>query len=289
MLVIRPPTIAFLGFVIASLSVAGSHWLDRDEPQSLVSSAVEGGLSNGSQHDLAGALTVDTGRLDGNGDMVLAGRALPGATVVIVGDPTTPQGVAADSHGEWVQVADLESPIVSKILTIRQTHQDEASEAQVLVIATGAERNGAAGVIAAARSVEGIVSILQPSHTTSAQIQWIEQDAAGRMVLGGCAESGGAWEVDMDGTPLGRAVSGTHGDWYLSTIAPAQGEHHFRLRRVGGHNHGAVVADITWRAWDRATLLGQSSQIAAVSAGWQVINTEPEGGSYRLFIADAGI
>ncbi|WP_119419469.1 LysM peptidoglycan-binding domain-containing protein [Desertibaculum subflavum] len=155
---------------------------------------------------------------------VIAGRAAPGATV-IVSTPTRELGrVKADPRGEWVLVPDL--PLESGSRELRLAAQFDGQEpvsspdtVVVVVPVCGPDDQGQQA-IAVLTPQTGASRLMQvPSRgeelkaTKGLSLDSVDYDEKGDVRLSGRAEPGATVQVYINNKPVGTAVADAAGHW----------------------------------------------------------------------------
>ena len=108
----KPLVIAAIGAATIGAAITVNEFLWQDEVvetaaiQPAAEKAVSGGPAKGPEGGPAGTQgpSFDVIRVEPGGDAVMAGRAKPGSTVVIMADGKPIGEVTADGRGEWVFV-----------------------------------------------------------------------------------------------------------------------------------------------------------------------------------------
>ena len=208
--------------------------------------------------DNAGLPSFDVVRIDPEGDAVMAGRALPGSTVIIL-DGGKPIGeVKADGRGEWVFVPKNPLPPGSRELSLemRVAGKDPVLSKDVVVLVVpkrgqdvaGRDTDKPSGALALKVPKQGGGStVLQTpggSGPTTISIDAIDYDDDGRLNLSGRAPPGWAVNVYLDNSFIGRAKADDNGQWRLtpgSVIHPG----FYTLRADQVDDSGKVMARVS--------------------------------------------
>ncbi len=166
----------------------------------------------------------DIVRVDKDGNVVIAGRATPGCTI-IVRDGTTEVGrTTADQSGEWVLVPEAALTPGSRELTLVAECAGSAPvEAERLVAVVVPERaDQGALAVAVPREGTGASEVLQRPGAAGA-IGSIDYDSDGNTVLSGKAAPGSTVQVYLDNELVGTATADAEGNWTLTlkdTVPP---------------------------------------------------------------------
>lgn len=178
----------------------------------------------------------DVVRVGPNGDTVIAGRAVPGSTVVIL-DNGKPIGQAiADGRGEWVFVPDKPLSPGSRQLSLKMTvpggETVVSDDVVVLVVPerdkdiAGRDSKMPSGALALKTSRAGGASTLMQSPggapAKGLRIETLDYDDAGRLVISGRADAKAQVNVYLDNIYIGRATADESGLWRLSPEKPVK-------------------------------------------------------------------
>jgi LysM repeat protein len=182
--------------------------------------------------------SFDVVRIDAKGNTVMAGRAAPGAVVVILDDDREIARVTADQNGEWVFTPDTPLPAGAHQLSLKveQPGGPALVSANVVVMSVP-EQGGEVLIVEQARD-GGKSRVLQgpdaPAELKTLTVDAVDYDSAGKITLGGKAEPGAVVQVYLDNTFIGRALADQSGNWQVepeATVAP--GSHTLRADQVG--------------------------------------------------------
>ncbi|UYN93308.1 MAG: LysM peptidoglycan-binding domain-containing protein [Enhydrobacter sp.] len=202
--------------------------------------------------------TFDVARIETDGRAVIAGRAAPGAKVVLLdGGKEIASGVA-DARGEWVILAQ-DPPLSpgSHELRIVQHIAGRApvTSEQVVIALVPAPQTAAApsgGTVAAnpppSAKDETLVMIAPPAgpatllqspsaggvpKANDLQLLTLDYDERGQVTVTGKAEPGTSVRVYMNDTLAGESVAGADGRWRVTPSQPIEpGNHTLRLDRL---------------------------------------------------------
>ncbi len=239
----KPLLIASIGAVAVAGAIAVNVALLRDEVSGTREAgqqsrqAVAPSVAGGERAPMTGVTkpSFDVVRVDPAGDAVMAGRALPGSTVVIL-DNGRPIGKAkADGRGEWVFVPTSPLKAGSRQLTLEMEVAGGAPVASddvvVLVVPerdkdiAGRPADERAGALALrVPRGDGAAQLLQsPSginKSGSLSVDVIDYDDKGQLAISGRAAPGARVNVYLDNRFIGRADADAKGDWRLQPEAP---------------------------------------------------------------------
>lgn len=203
--------------------------------------------------------TFDVVRVNPEGDTVIAGRAEPGSTVVILEGDIAIGQANADERGEWVFVPEAPLEPGSRRLSLETRIEGQPSvpsESDVVLVVpepgediAGRPSTGGAGVLAlkVPRGADGPASVLQaPAESEKSGplgIDVVDYEAAKDVTISGRSVPGSSVRVYLDDTLLGEAVADASGQWSLSPgHAPASGDHTLRADQVA--EGGKVIARV---------------------------------------------
>lgn len=182
--------------------------------------------------------SFDVVRIGPGGSAVIAGRADPGAEVVIRDGEAEIGRVIADRRGEWVFVPDDPLPPGARILALRARNADggvTGSEAPVALVVP--DREGPDTPAIALDLAPGGKGLLQPPPAPAGAPE-MSIDVATRLgdsglYLFGRAPLGARLHVYFDDRLLGRSLTDAQGRWRLAaevTVRP--GDHRLRADHV---------------------------------------------------------
>ena len=279
----QPLVIAGIGVVVVAAAITLNYALWQEEvddtPQAgpaAASTASPAAPSTPAKPQEAapdpGPPSFDVVRIDPKGDTVMAGRARPGSTVIIMDGDKIIGRVTADSRGEWVFVPDKPLEPGSRRLSLETRSAGQApvrSESDVVLVVpekgkdiAGRETTGEtqALVLKVPRTGRGASTVLQrpqvaaeisgPQRPQAAGrksglfVDTIDYDDAGRLAISGRAAPGARVQLYLDGRFIGGAESDGDGRWSLTpdtTVAP--GLYTLRVDRVDAA--GRVLARVS--------------------------------------------
>ena len=187
-----------------------------------------------------GAPSFDVVRIDPKGNLVMAGRAQPGATVIILDGDKEIGRVTADAHGEWLYLPTTPVAPGTRQFSLKMPRpggKDLLS--QNVVVMSVPERNGEVLVVEQSRD-GGKTRVLQgPTAPAGAlAVQSVDYGSDGRFAVGGKADAGATIQLYLDNAFLGRAVADSDGQWEIDPKAKATvGDHVIRADQVGPNNN----------------------------------------------------
>ena len=181
----------------------------------------------------------DVVRVDEDGNVVIAGRATPGCTIIIRDGETEVGRTSVDRAGEWVLVPDdALTPGARELTLVAECEGAEPLNADRVVALVVPERSGSALAVAVPR--EGEVQVLQRPGP-AAVVGKIDYDEAGRSNLSGMAAPNSTVRVYLDNELVGTTQADGDGAWSLTLEReiPA-GNYTLRVDQV--HPDGTVLA-----------------------------------------------
>jgi LysM domain len=183
----------------------------------------------------------DVVRINPSGDTVIAGRADPGATVILRDGEAVLGQVVADGRGEWVFVPETPLQPGAHRLDLEMWTGDgpktrSAEEVLVVVPKAGEDVAGdtAAGVTQplALRipRESGPATVLQKpgagADEATLVIDTVDYDEQGHLAIGGRAPPSSQVRLMIDGTRVGEAVTDADGRWLITPKGSISSELH---------------------------------------------------------------
>lgn len=169
----------------------------------------------------------DVVRIDPQGNTVIAGRAAPDSTVVILDDGQEIGRVTADGRGEWVFLPDQPLPPGSRELTLSSVGPDgtETPSEEVVVLVVPEDASGRTLALRAGR--DGAPSqLIQGAGPLAEQgalaLDVVDYDETGHLTVSGRAEPGAVVQIYLDNDFVGRTTAEAEtGAWTVSPDTPA--------------------------------------------------------------------
>lgn len=182
----------------------------------------------------------DVVRIDPQGNTVIAGRAAPNSTVIILDDDREVGRVTADARGEWVFLPDQPLPPGSRELTLRAIAPDGSETQSEDVVVLVVPEDAGSRTLALRPGREGEASrLLQGAAPLAEQgalaLDVVDYDDEGRLSISGRAAAGSTVQLYLDNEFIGRTTAGQqNGRWAVSPDARAEvGEHTLRADMLG--------------------------------------------------------
>ncbi len=228
----RPLIIAVIGVVVVAIAIGLNFvvpW-STDTPDK-ASAPPEAVTTPPGEAAVTGpaAPVFDVVRVSPRGDTVIAGRAVPGSTVVIKDNGDELGRVVADERGEWVFVP--EKPLAEGDRQLSLEMHVEGSEpvpsdtVVVLTVPEGAEQ---ALAVQVPRQGSGPTTVMQmpvageeAGETFKLTVDAVDYDDAGRLSISGRAAPGAVLQVYLDNRFIGKAKAGEDGHWIHTPDAVA--------------------------------------------------------------------
>jgi nucleoid-associated protein YgaU len=210
------------------------------------------------------APSFDVVRIARDGRAVMAGRAAPGATVIIMDGDREVGRVKADPRGEWVFTLDKPLEPGSRELSLRANNpggaEKEGEAPVVLVVPERTQESPGKSTASAAGSNEalaikvnpgGAVQLLQVPASSAGSgpvsVDVVNFDGQGNLSVAGRAAPQSNIQVYLDNELLGSTTSDAKGGWSLSVAHPMNpGDHTVRADQVGGDGKVTARADISF-------------------------------------------
>ena len=231
--------------------------------------------------------TFDVVRVSPTGDTVIAGRAAPGATVIIKDGQTEIGRITADDKGEWVYLPSDPLPPGNRYLSLETVGPDGKilTSPDVVVLAVP-ERTDTGPLVAEERTTEplairmpregeGPSSLIQGDGPQKIEfdISAVDYTPAGRVIVSGRAPTGDSVALYMDATPLGTAQPDAQNRWSLTLkdkVSP--GVHKLKAERISPA--GKVLG--------RVSIPFRQEEIMPNLAAGQVVVVQPGNSLWRI-------
>ncbi|MBF0130918.1 MAG: LysM peptidoglycan-binding domain-containing protein, partial [Alphaproteobacteria bacterium] len=192
---------------------------------------------------------------------VIAGRAAPGAVVVILDGATELGRVDADGRGEWVFVPQERLPPGQRELSLTASVAGGEPLASKDVVVLSVPESPDSGTALAVRMDRegGRTLVLQGSGTVDGgkapTIDAVDYRAEGEVSLSGRAKPGSVVQVYVDNLLFGSAQTGADGRWAMEpTPGIAAGPHTVRVDQIGEAGRVEGRAEIPFERAEPSTI-----------------------------------
>lgn len=202
--------------------------------------------------------TFDVVRVSPTGDTVLAGRAAPGATVIIKDGQTEIGRIQADEKGEWVYLPSDPLPPGNRYLSLETMGPNgEILASPDVVVLAVPERTDTGPLVAQERTTEPLA--IQMPRTGEGPSRLIQGDGpqkiefdisavdytpAGKVIVSGRAPAGAQVQLSLGNKVLGTVAADDDGQWSL-TLKDDAGPGVHTLKAVQLDADGKAVAQVT--------------------------------------------
>jgi hypothetical protein len=199
------------------------------------------------------APAFDIVRVTPEGSTIIAGRAQPGAEVVVREGEREFGKARADRRGEFVMVPDAKLQPGGRELTLSARPHNggpeiTSGESVIIVVPPPPDAGTARTAVAVLVPKDTAPTrILQPpraaDRSSRLALETVDYDENGEIRFSGSAKPSTALRVYVDNQPVGDATADANGRWTLSPRRPvAQGVHQFRVDQLA--QTGKVVSRV---------------------------------------------
>ena len=191
------------------------------------------------------APSFDVARIGADGRAVIAGRATPGAKIVLLDGGKEIARSEADNRGEWVVIVQ-DSPLVPGPHELRVVQHIEgrapvtSEQVVVAVVPTPADNaSKKEDTLVMISPPSGAATLLQPPTAVGVpksgdlQVSTMDYDERGQTTITGKAAPGATVRAYLDDKPVAEGKAGADGQWRLAPADPIDaGEHRLRVDRL---------------------------------------------------------
>jgi hypothetical protein len=224
------------------------------------------------------APSFDIARIGPDGRAVIAGRAAPGAKIVLLDGGKEIAHGEADARGEWVVLADPPlSPGQHELRVVQhiEGHAPVTSE-QVVVAVVPPAPGGSADkpneetlvMIAPPRGPAKLVQPPSPAGVPKSgdlQLSTLDYDEHGQVTITGQAAPGATVRAYLDDKLVAEGAAGADGRWRLSPSQPIDnGKHKLRLDRLAGDGKPTARLEMPFERLAGATASGDNRRLHVV-------------------------
>lgn len=199
------------------------------------------------------APSFDVARIGPDGRAVIAGRATPGAKIVLLDGGKEIARGEADARGEWVLLTQ-DPPLSPGQHELRVVQHIEgrapvtSEQVVVAVVPTPPDAKGDSSkgqpsgdqTLVMITPPGGAATLVQPPSTAGVpksgdlQLSTLDYDERGQVTITGKATSGATVRAYIDDKVVAEGAAGSDGNWRLVPTAPIDnGKHKLRLDRLG--------------------------------------------------------
>ena len=222
--------------------------------------------------------SFDVARIGPDGRAVVAGRAAPGAKIVLLDGGKEIARSEADSRGEWVVLAQ-DPPLSAGPHELRVVQHIEGrapvTSDQVVVAVVpsppGTDKANAAPqeTLVMIAPSSGAATLVQPPSAVGVaksgdlQVSTMDYDDRGQATISGQAAPGTTVRAYLDDKPVAEGKAGADGRWRLAPSAPLDvGQHRLRVDRLA--QDGKPVARLEMKFERQQTAPGDSRRLHVV-------------------------
>lgn len=289
----RPIALIAVGVLVALALGGGAYLLGTRPPERAPVMATAASPPVAPVPQAAGpAPSFDVVRVSPQGSAVIAGRAEPGAEVVVFDGTREIARVQADRQGSFVAIpaAPLEAGGRSLTLAAKEAGGAPAARSDGALMVVVPDRVAVAAPQAVAPLAvlvpsAGAPRVLQDPRPAPAGVglDTVDYDEKGGIRFTGRAEAGSGLRMYVDNKPVGDAVAAGNGRWVMAPgEAVSPGVHALRVDRLGPD--GRVLARVEV-PFQRASL--PPAELGAVAAGERIV-VQPGQNLWRMARAAYG-
>jgi nucleoid-associated protein YgaU len=246
---LRPALVAVAGVIAVAVAIAlnflqpqdAEDVLDTSNPPPVHSLPAATGQTDKPTAAPGNLPSFDVVRINSSGDTVIAGRAEPGATVILRDGEQVLGQVVADNRGEWVFVPEAPLPPGAHRLDLEMRIGEGAalrSAEEVLVVvpkrgedvAGNAADAGTQPLALRIPREGGPAMVLQKPEAaggeTALAIDSIDYDELGHIAVSGHAPASSRVRLRIDRETIGEAIADADGRWRISPSRSISSELH---------------------------------------------------------------
>jgi len=248
--------------------------------------------------------SFDVARIGPDGRAVIAGRAAPGAKIVLLDGGKEIARGEADQRGEWVVLAQ-EPPLAPGPHELRAVQHIEGrapvtSEQVVVAVVPQPPGAGKAGTgkeetLVMISPPSGAATLVQPPSSAGVpkvgdlQVSTLDYDERGQATISGQATPGTTVRAYLDDKPVAEGKAGPDGRWRLAPDKPLEaGPHRLRVDRLA--QDGKPVARLEMKFERQMAAPGDTSRRLHVVRGdnlWNIARAHYGEGFRYTTIFDA--
>lgn len=224
------------------------------------------------------APSFDVARIDPDGRAVIAGRAAPGAKIVLLDGGKEIAHGETDARGEWVLLAQ-EPPLAPGQHELRVVQHIEGrapvtSEQVVVAVVPMPAASPASSkeeTLVMIAPPGGAATLVQPPtaagvpKSADLQMSTLDYDEHGRVTVTGRAAAGASVRVYIDDKPLAAGTADSDGRWRLTPADPIEvGKHKIRLDRLGNDGKPTARLEMSFERLPSVQSAGDTRQLHVV-------------------------
>lgn len=219
----------------------------------------------------------DVVRVTREGRAVMAGRAAPGAKVIVKSGDLVLGQVMADKRGDWVMIPETPLKPGAQVLTLSaQLGEDGPVLSKDSAIISVPDRPGGEVFVAVSRPGKPTRILdqgLPDTAPTGVSVAGIDLAPEGGAMLSGRAGPGRLVRVYLDNQAVGEALANEKGEWELAyTGAVATGEHKLRGDQLDPAGKVLLRAEVAFSRAGQGQLVMGAQQVMVMqgNALWEI-------------------
>jgi hypothetical protein len=206
--------------------------------------------------------SFDVARIGPDGRAVIAGRAAPGAKIVLLDGGKEIARGEADSRGEWVVLAQdpplAPGPHELRVVQHVEGHAPATSEQVVVAVVpspggAGSTATGKEETLVLISPSSGATTLVQPPSKAGVpragdlQVSTMDYDERGQTTITGQATPGATVRAYLDDKVVAEGKAGADGRWRLAPAEPVDpGQHRLRLDRLAPDGKPSARLEMTF-------------------------------------------
>jgi nucleoid-associated protein YgaU len=221
-----------------------------------------------------GPPTFDVARIGADGRAVIAGRAQPGAKIVLLDGGKEIANGMADPRGEWVLLVQ-EPPLTPGQHELRVVQHIEGrapvTSEQVVVAVVPEPADKKAETLVMISPPGGASKLLQPPSAAGTpksndlQLSTLDYDEKGRVTITGQASAGATVRAYVDDKIAAEGAADKDNHWHLAPAEPvAPGKHRLRLDRLGNDGKPVARLELTFERMTPAPATPESKRLTVI-------------------------
>lgn len=219
----------------------------------------------------------DVVRVTREGRAVMAGRAAPGAKVIVKSGDLVLGQVMADKRGDWVMIPETPLKPGAQVLTLSaQLDEDGPVLSKDSAIISVPDRPGGEVFVAVSRPGKPTRILdqgLPDTAPTGVSVAGIDLAPEGGAMLSGRAGPGRLVRVYLDNQAVGEALANEKGEWELAYAgAVATGEHKLRGDQLDPAGKVLLRAEVAFSRAGQGQLVMGAQQVMVMqgNALWEI-------------------